>query len=84
MDYIKQAENIKGGEAMVYFIGELSRSRDIELRENARTGSVEAPIGQMADYFWGMCEQRRGFLFQRSAPTGVKGFEYLYVGARNG
>ena len=84
MDYIKQAENIKPGEVMVYFTGELSRSREIEIRENARTGSAEAPINQMADYFWDMYEQRRGFLIQRSAPTGVKGFEYLYVGARNG
>ena len=84
MDYIKQAENIKAGEVMVYFTGELSRSREIEIRENARTGSAEAPINQMADYFWDMYEQRRGFLIQRSAPTGVKGFEYLYVGARNG
>jgi len=84
MDYIKQAENIKAGEVMVYFTGYLAYSREMEARVNVRTRSAEAPIGQMADYFWDMYEQRRGFLIQRSAPSGVKGFEYLYVGARNG
>ena len=82
MDYIKQAENIKAGEIMVYFTGELARSRDAEALENFKMGTVEAPIGQMADYFWSLHEEKRGHLMQRRAADGVRGFEYLYVGAR--
>jgi hypothetical protein len=82
VDYIKQAESIKTGETLIYFTGELGRSRDIEERDNARTGSVEAPVGQMANYFWELHEERRGYLMQRRAPSGVTGFEYLYVGVR--
>ena len=82
MDYIKQAENIKTGETLIYFTGELGRSRDIEERDNARTGSVEAPVGQMANYFWELHEECKGYLVQRRTTPGVTGFEYLYVGAR--
>tara|TARA_R110000765_G_scaffold31762_2_gene73994 strand:- start:1546 stop:1797 length:252 start_codon:yes stop_codon:yes gene_type:complete len=82
VDYIKQAESIKTGETLIYFTGELSRSREIEIRENARTGSGVAPIAQMGNYFWGLHEECKGYLVQRRTTPGVTGFEYLYVGAR--
>jgi len=82
MAYIRQAGNIQGGEIMVYYTGELGRARDIEANENFRKRSVEAPVGQLADYFWSLHEAGSGHLMRRRAPSGVTGFEYLYIGAR--